>query len=107
MLSKGAVMNFETLKKAFANGDVCLMECYDTKEKAVVSVICAVQRSGDDIEMVPFAKLFSENPYEVLLPPDPKIKDGFVEADALDAQCAFGDTDLASATITKVKGGAA
>lgn len=77
MLSKGAVMNFETMKKAFANGDVCLMECFDTKEQAVVAVVCAVQRSGGDIEMVPFAKLFNDNPYEQLMPPDPTTT-GFI-----------------------------
>ena len=79
MLSKGIVQNFETLKKAFANGDVALMECFDTKENAVVAVLCAVRRHGNDIEMVPFGKMFSGNPYEQLLPPDPDNKEGWVK----------------------------
>jgi len=62
--------NFETLKRAFANGDVCLMECKDKATGKEVAVVCGVQRSGDGmIDMVPMAKLFDGNPYEQLLSP--------------------------------------
>jgi hypothetical protein len=32
-------------------------------------VICAVNRRGPDYELVPFARLFDDNPYELLAPP--------------------------------------
>jgi len=65
-ISKDAAANFETLKRAFASGNVCLLECRDKKTGELVPVICAMQNSGDpklQIEFVPFA-VIPENPYE-------------------------------------------
>ena len=61
--------NFNTLQQAFENGDVCLMECTDKQTGEMVPTICAVELHGDEYVMVPFAKLFTGNPYEELDPP--------------------------------------
>ena len=63
--------NFETLKHAFANGDVALMECQLVANGETVAAIVAVNRTGEDFEFVPFAMMFNGNPFEMLNPPDP------------------------------------
>lgn len=61
--------NFETLGKAFDNGDVCLMECTDKLTKEKVAVICAIFKDADGmINTVPLAKMFNGNPYDELIP---------------------------------------
>jgi hypothetical protein len=69
MISKGYEDNFNTLCRAVRNDDVALMECTDTATGKPVITICAVQRNGDTMQFVPFAKLFDGNPYEELTPP--------------------------------------
>jgi hypothetical protein len=46
-------INFDTLNQAFSAGAACLLEC---------------NRRGPDYELVPFAQLFDDNPYELLAP---------------------------------------
>lgn len=61
--------NFETLKEAFIKGNVCLMDCIENSTGDHVAVICAMNKVGDEIEMVPFAKFFNGNPYGLLTSP--------------------------------------
>ena len=75
--------NFETLRRAFLEGNVCLMECTDKITNKKVAVICAVNISAvnisavnisavsinGELEMVPMAMFFNENPYDRLTPP--------------------------------------
>jgi hypothetical protein len=61
--------NFNTLDQAFIDGDACLLECTDRATGRPVYVICAVNRRNPDYELVPFARLFDDNPYELLVPP--------------------------------------
>jgi hypothetical protein len=68
-IAKGHGMNLDTLTRAFQQGSVCLMECTDKVTKQPVVVLCAMQRIGNEYEMVPFAKMFDGNPYEELDPP--------------------------------------
>ena len=68
-IAKGHRANFETLKRAFADGAVALVECTDAKTGKPVITICAVGFDGTDYEMAPFAKMFDDNPYEELNPP--------------------------------------
>lgn len=65
MIPKGMKTNFETLQKAFANGDVCLLEVKDSKTGEPRFVICAVQRDTNGFEMVPFAEMPMANPYDI------------------------------------------
>ena len=60
--------NFETLRQAFLNGHVCLMECTDTVTKEKVAVICAIN-VDTKYEMVPMAVFHNGNPYERFIPP--------------------------------------
>jgi hypothetical protein len=62
-------INFDTLNQAFSDGAACLLECNERATGRPVYVICAVNRSGPDYELVPFAQLFDDNPYELLTPP--------------------------------------
>lgn len=69
-LSDGHKTNFDTLVRAIKNGDVALLECTDRATKEPVMVICAVNRIDEDnIEFAPFAKMFSGDPFEEVLPP--------------------------------------
>lgn len=68
-IAKGYKANFETMKRAFAAGDVALMDCTDIVTGKPVIVVCATQREeGGDITFVPLAKMFDGNPYEEVLP---------------------------------------
>jgi hypothetical protein len=61
--------NFSTLQRAFDDSAACLLECEDLATGKPAYVICAVNRSGPDYELVPFARLFDDNPYDQLSPP--------------------------------------
>lgn len=63
--------NFETLRRAFASGEVCLMDCVENATGEHVAVICAIVFDGKEYNMTPFAKFFNGNPYEMLTPPTP------------------------------------
>lgn len=62
--------NFETLRKAFANGDVCLMDCIENATGEHVAVICTYVFDGKEYQIAPFARFFNGNPYELLTPPE-------------------------------------
>jgi hypothetical protein len=61
--------NFNTLHQAFEDGAACLLECHELATGKPVYVICAFNRRGEEFELVPFATLFNDNPYELLSPP--------------------------------------
>ena len=64
--------NFECLRKAFAQGDVCLAACTLLATGEKVAVICAVNNDTDkeeNIQLVPMAMFFNGNPYELLEAP--------------------------------------
>jgi hypothetical protein len=63
--------NFETLRKAFENGDVALLECQLKTTGEAVAVVVAVNRDGGELAFVPVAMMFNGNPYEMLNPPNP------------------------------------
>lgn len=69
MISKGHKANFETLKKAFKNKAVALMECTDAETGKPVITVCAVNIVNGEYEFIPLAKMFDGNPFEELLPP--------------------------------------
>lgn len=68
-LTEAQTVCFETLHKAFENNDVALVECHLRETGEKVAVICAVNWDGEEYEMVPFAQLFTGNPYETLMSP--------------------------------------
>jgi hypothetical protein len=61
--------NFETLKRAFADGQVVLLDCIEKDTNEHVAVICALSWDGEQCHFTPFAKFFNGNPYELLLCP--------------------------------------
>lgn len=64
--------NFDTLKKAEANGDLLLLSCLDKKTLKPVVVVAAREPGEDEkgnIQIVPLAKMFDGNPFEELIPP--------------------------------------
>ena len=69
MIPQGYRDNFTTLQRAFDAGDACLLECHEQATGKPAYVICAVNRRGEEFELVPFAQLFDDNPYELLSPP--------------------------------------
>ena len=82
-IADGHKMQFETLQRAFANGDIALMECRRKDTQEVVPVVCAVNITGRgkkrEYEFIPFAQLFNDSPYELLEPPDPNNSAGFTQ----------------------------
>jgi len=65
---QGNKANFETLRRAFSENAVCLMDCIEKSTGEHVAVICAVE-SREEFTFIPFAKFFNGNPYEMLTPP--------------------------------------
>ena len=65
--------NFETLRRAFKDEAVCLMDCVEKASGEHVAVICAttlVKEGGKELyKFVPFARFFNGNPFELLMPP--------------------------------------
>ena len=66
--------NFETLKQAFKDSAVCLMDCIERWTGEHVAVICTVHREsgkwGEEFAFTPFARFFNGNPYDVLVNPE-------------------------------------
>jgi hypothetical protein len=84
-LLKGHKDNFQTLRKAFLNGDVALMDCQLAATGEEVAVVCATVRNEEDgsVQFTPFAVLFNGNPYETLNPPSPE--GGFISQEKQNA----------------------
>lgn len=62
--------NFETIRRAFRNGDVCLLECTENKTGETVYLIAAIQHNPDgSVDMTPLAQMFKDDPYELYTPP--------------------------------------
>jgi hypothetical protein len=85
--------NFETLKRAFAEGQVALMDCILLETGEHVAVICAVGwqsdlnvKGGGEYTFTPFAMFFNGNPFELLLPPTDKSYDGIVNKELSDGR---------------------
>ena len=72
VLAVGHRQNFDMLRRAILAGDAALMECQLAATGEPVAVICAANRLAEGgAEFVPFAMLFSGNPYEAINPPNP------------------------------------
>lgn len=61
--------NFQTLVDAAKADRLALVSCQDASTGELVPTLCAVNEDGDQIELVPFGRLFDGNPYDQLLPP--------------------------------------
>jgi len=71
-IPKGTRANFETLKRAFAAGDVALMETTITKTGEFVDALCiAVKMPDGGAEFMPIAIIpRSDSLYHLLTPPE-------------------------------------
>lgn len=78
-IPEGVKSNFETLRRAFRNGDVALMECTDKTTSTPIYVVCAVQvdraeehENEDDttFNLIPFAVMDHELFHKVTPPTD-------------------------------------
>lgn len=81
-IPEGYKENLEVLKRAAANGDLAIVECQDKKTKEPTFVICAVSHEEGEYQIVPIARMFDDNPYTLLNPPDPK--GGFIDTGSKD-----------------------
>jgi len=62
--------NFETLRGAFLQDSVGLVECTENSTGEKIAVICAISKDKEGtVTITPFAKFFNGNPYELLTPP--------------------------------------
>lgn len=70
MISEPYKANFQTLLTAAANDDLALVECTERHSDQPAYVVCAVNQHADgDVYLVPIARLFDDDPYELLDPP--------------------------------------
>jgi hypothetical protein len=65
-LKKGYIANFDTLKRAFAHGDVALVSARRAQDNKPVALVCAMQANEDGtITPVPFAEMVNGNPFKL------------------------------------------
>lgn len=70
-ISEGDKANFETLRVAGGNGDLCLLDCYDSLSDSFVSTVCAVNIIENKVHHVtPLAVMVDQNVYIDLHSPD-------------------------------------
>ena len=69
---QGHKRNFDTLRRAFADGKVALLECRLRSTGEPVAVVSAVTFDGKEYAFTPFAMFFNGNPFELLDPPNPE-----------------------------------
>ena len=74
--------NCEVLKRAVRNGHIALMVCHDRATKERIPTLCAMhvpesapEGTELEVEFIPIAKLFTQDPYKELLPPTEEEKD--------------------------------
>ena len=68
----GHKQNFNTLRRAFLDGQAALMECQLAATGEAVAVICAANGLPDGgADFVPVAMMFQDNPYTTVTPPRP------------------------------------
>lgn len=65
--------NFNSLEKAFRNGDIALLECRNRGNGEPAYAICAINlhRQADhelEIELVPLGLMLDTDPYQILIP---------------------------------------
>ena len=67
--------NFNTLKRACLNGDLCLMSSIRKSDNQPIGLVCAVNRvEGGGFQFSPLAVLIEGNPYELFH--DPTVSGG-------------------------------
>lgn len=76
-----ARINFQTLLRAAADGNLALMECLDAQSGNRRYVICAVGRDNGDYVFTPFGHLADGNPHDAYLPPAPDDPATFLHPD--------------------------
>ncbi len=76
MLRPADKSNFETLRRAFENGRVALLEVKRPSDGAEIAVVCAVGVEGEEYTLTPFATMVEGNPFDLFLPPS--SEGGFV-----------------------------
>lgn len=65
-LSKGHKANFETLERAFNNGELALVSAVRKADKKDVALVCAMQHNEDgSIMPIPLAEMVNGNPFEL------------------------------------------
>lgn len=68
-LKQSDVANFETLKRACADGALALVQCKDAKTGEYRAVIAAVSFDGNEYNITPFGHMCTGNPYEDYIDP--------------------------------------
>lgn len=75
-LKEADIKNFETLKRAFEDGNVALVESTDAKTLEYRAVICAITRDNDGTYLItPFGHMCTGNPYEDYVDPTQENSD--------------------------------
>lgn len=69
-LKPGDQINFNTMLRAARNGDLALMECRDKETGKYVAVVVMHHMDGDESVFTPVAKMFEDDPYEEVFPPE-------------------------------------
>jgi len=61
--------NFDTLSRAFASGNVGLVEVTLKSTGEKLAAVCAIVKDNGTFVVTPFALMMNGNPYELLEPP--------------------------------------
>jgi hypothetical protein len=83
VLPKHHATNLETLREAFKQNAVCVMECRRKSDGATVALLCAVGWDGKEYAFSPFAEMVNGNPFDLY---DPPVPGGGFEGDKVTRQ---------------------
>jgi hypothetical protein len=61
---------FSKMCEAFELGQICMVECREAETGENVAVVCAIIMENGTETYVPLARMFNQDPFEELLPPD-------------------------------------
>ena len=81
-LLPGHRTNFDTLRQAALHNDLALMDCRHRDTGEAIAVLCAAnRRPRGEIDFVPLAMLFNNNPFDFLVPPSASETDANTATD--------------------------
>lgn len=89
-ITDGYKRNFETLKTAKDNDDLCLLEVYERKNGNPAVLVCATYKDEEEnINFVPLARMLDTNPYKTYVTVKENIAkyEGTVDGDERSVVC--------------------
>jgi hypothetical protein len=64
------IKSYQDLIERAQKGKTTLAECFDAHTGEPTTAICVIRQNGEEVEMIPIARMIDGDPYAQLAPPD-------------------------------------